>query len=221
MWTLALLIWPGLPVALGVAFWAVNIIGRITRCKEGELLPTDPLKCVDYWQEECCAQALVWWGLWPWSHWESSWEEAWRHGRPGIGDEAEFGMTLGEEILLFFFRIPLIAPCCSQSSPIRTGILCLIAKLSSSPHPSSMLYGPLASYCKKNNSSILNDYQLVLKFQDSCCSCFGNIPLRFQQCKVLYIPCQLYKQGFLFWGLYAMFLGLSVCMCVHSCRCTH
>lgn len=37
MFPSALLMWPGLPVALGAAFWAVDGIGRITRCKEGEL----------------------------------------------------------------------------------------------------------------------------------------------------------------------------------------
>lgn len=31
--------------------------------------------------------------------------------------------------------IPLIAPCCSQPSPVRTGSHCLTAKLSSSPVP--------------------------------------------------------------------------------------
>lgn len=43
MLTLAILIWPGLPVALGVAFWAVDLIGRITRCKEeGNCHPQTP-----------------------------------------------------------------------------------------------------------------------------------------------------------------------------------
>ena len=38
MLTLAILIWPGLPVALGAAFWAVDLIGRITRCKDGYIV---------------------------------------------------------------------------------------------------------------------------------------------------------------------------------------
>lgn len=53
MLTLAILIWPGLPVALGAAFWAVDSIGRITRCKEGELSPTDLLKSRGHRQGEC------------------------------------------------------------------------------------------------------------------------------------------------------------------------
>lgn len=51
----------------------------------------------------------------------------------------------GERNAFLCIVIPLIAPCCSQPSPIRTGSLCLIAKLFSSPlTPLPTLYGPLS-----------------------------------------------------------------------------
>lgn len=59
-----------------------------------------------------------------WQAWNWGWSRNW-HGP-------------GKRNAFLFILIPLIAPCCSQPSPIRTGSLCLIAKLSSSPPTSSL-----------------------------------------------------------------------------------
>lgn len=98
MLTLAILIWPGLPVALGAAFWAVDLIGRITRCKEGELLPRDPPEKQRLQVGRSSVGPSAGWGLWPWSHSASSWEGAWRHaGRPGVGTERNLARPWGKK----------------------------------------------------------------------------------------------------------------------------
>ena len=122
MLTLAILIWPGLPVALGAAFWAVDLIGRITRCKEGELSPTDPLKSRGRRQGECSVGGVSQVGTAaleslrkrPRRGLKTGWQ-AWNWGRSGIWHGP------GKRNAFLSVLIPLIAPCCSQPSPIRTG----------------------------------------------------------------------------------------------------
>lgn len=66
---------------------------------------------------------------------ETGWQ-AWNWGRSRIRRDP------GRRDAFLSVLIPLIAPCCSQPSPIRTGSLCLMAKLSPHPYPPPTLCGP-------------------------------------------------------------------------------
>lgn len=100
------------------------------------IITLDPLKSVGHRQGECGVEASASWGLWPWSHRELAVEQGLKDRMAGLNwGWSRIWHGPGRRNAFLSILIPLIAPCCSQPSPIRTGSLCLITKLTSSPPP--------------------------------------------------------------------------------------
>lgn len=107
-----------LPVALGAAFWAVDLIGRITRCKKGNCHPQTP------WKAEATDRESAGWGV---SQVGTVALESLKAPEKGLEagtvslyrDRTEFGMTWKMLFFLFWFLLLHLV----VLSPIRTGSL--------------------------------------------------------------------------------------------------